>query len=152
MGYLKNFRISDGRRRMTKAYKTWINIRYRCANQSHKKYKYYGGKGIKVCDEWQSFANLRSWAIASGICRGLTIDRVDNDGNYEPSNCRWATLAVQSENSSHPIVVEFDGERLNKSQWAKHLGISHAAMHQRLIKWPLEAALTRPKNARCPPI
>ena len=79
-------------------YRRWGYIKERCNNPRHSNYKYYGKKGISICKEWlNSFVSFRNWALASGYQDNLTIDRIDNKGNYEPSNCQWLT---RSENSS----------------------------------------------------
>lgn len=86
---------------ITRIYGIWADMNRRCFNQNNKSYKYYGGRGIKVCSEWKdNFVAFRFWAILSGYKDNLTIDRIDNDGNYEPDNCQWIT---QSENSKKSI-------------------------------------------------
>ena len=83
----------------TRLYKVWKAMKARCNNPNNKRYSSYGGRGIKVCDEWQnSFQAFYDWAIANGYREGLSIDRVNNDGNYEPTNCRWATASEQQKN------------------------------------------------------
>ncbi len=77
-------------------------MKSRCNNKNVHAYKWYGGRGIKVCDEWRVFKVFEAWAYANGYQKGLTIDRIDNDGNYEPSNCRWIT---QSENSKSRQLI-----------------------------------------------
>lgn len=91
----------------TPLHKIWMWMRSRCNCPSSTNYKWYGGKGIKVCDEWNDFVNFRDWATSNGYSRGLTIDRRDPCGNYEPSNCRWLT---QSDNSKLARGCEIGGE------------------------------------------
>lgn len=80
-------------------YRIWANMKSRCGNENVKCFQYYGGRGISVCDEWKnSFETFEKWSIENGYSDNLTIDRIDCDGNYEPSNCRWSTMKEQSNN------------------------------------------------------
>ena len=90
---------STHRRSKSRPYNIWSGLKNRCLNTNHPHYKDYGGRGIGVCDEWMhDFQAFYEWAMANGYRDDLTIDRIDNNGNYEPSNCRWTTMAVQRKN------------------------------------------------------
>lgn len=82
----------------TRIHNLWISMRQRCNNSKASNYQYYGGRGITICKEWNRFENFRDWAYASGYTDTLSIDRINGDGNYEPSNCRWTTIVEQNRN------------------------------------------------------
>lgn len=89
---MANYRVSlrKGKRYIRpKLYHVWVAMKKRCQNPNHNSYQWYGGKGIKVCDLWQDYAPFREWSINHGYRKGLVIDRINSDGNYEPDNCRW---------------------------------------------------------------
>ena len=87
----------------TKIYSVWANIKDRCLNEKAKRFKDYGGRGIKVCNDWiDNFQSFFYWAINNGYQEGLSIERKNNDGNYEPDNCKWATSKEQAQNRRKP--------------------------------------------------
>lgn len=108
-------------------YKVWHGMKARCRNPHSKAFKYYGEKGVKVCDEWLDFKKFSDWASSSGYAKGLTLDRIDSNGNYCPENCRWIT---HSENSSRTarLFLTVNGETLSYSEWAKKLGVNRVAI------------------------
>lgn len=129
---------------MSKTYKIWAGMLSRCKTPSATGYAQYGGAGIKVCERWHKFDNFL--ADMGDAAPGMSIDRIDSAGNYEPGNCRWATRQQQNENRKSVRVYEHGGLRMNLTQWAKHLGINKATMYERMEKWPLEKALSTPKQ------
>jgi hypothetical protein len=87
-------------------YKRWDGMKDRCRRSSHVAYKDYGGRGIKICDEWKTFENFYPWAIKSGFQPELSLDRINTNGNYEPTNCRWATAEEQQRNRRDNNLTE----------------------------------------------
>lgn len=107
-------------------------MRRRCYDPNNKRYAQYGGRGIRICSEWDDYAAFRSWAIANGYSDELTIDRVDVDGNYCPENCRWATPKEQANNVTRNRVIDYNGKSMTMSEWASELGISYGTMNHRI--------------------
>ncbi len=127
------------------------SIRSRCLYPSHDRYPCYGGKGVKICDEWVgegSIPNFIEWAERSGYKEGLTIDRVDNDGNYEPSNCRWVTVHTQMRNRSNNININAFGKTLCITDWEKEdvCSVKVRCIKKRMDKlgWDAERAISTP--------
>lgn len=103
----------------TRLHGIWSKMRHRCENLDSPRASDYGGRGIKVCDEWaNSFEAFRDWALANGYSDDLTIDRIDVNGNYEPSNCRWATIKEQGRNKRNNVWLTLDGETHILTDWA----------------------------------
>lgn len=137
-------RTKHGERR-TRLYRIWEHIKGRCQNPNNDMYKYYGGRGIKVCEEWQEFIPFRDWALANDYQEELTIDRIDFNGNYEPSNCRWATRKEQANNRSTNCFLEYNGETKTFQQWSEITGISARSISQRNKRgWTADRILTEP--------
>lgn len=117
----------------SRLYKMYHMMIQRCTNTNNKNYPQYGGRGIRVCQEWlESFESFRNWAFSNGYQDGLSIDRENNErGNYEPSNCRWVTSEVQGENKRTSILLEYQGETHCLSHWANKFGIKpHTIIHR----------------------
>lgn len=107
---LKSIGLRTGSPLDKRLYDIWRLMHYRCESPKHKNYYRYGGRGISVCEEWSSFVLFAKWSLDNGYQDNLTIDRINNDGNYEPSNCRWVTQVEQMNNTSRGIHVEIDGQ------------------------------------------
>jgi hypothetical protein len=130
----------------TKTFKIWTAMKQRCENQRCRQYADYGGRGIRVCERWAMYANFV--ADMGEKPDGMSLDRINNDGHYEPGNCRWATHAQQARNTRRNIQVEFNGKTQTLTDWAKSLGIHPQSLYSRIYKhgWPLERALTLPPD------
>lgn len=128
----------------------WKSMRNRCKNPHHKNFRDYGGRGIKVCDEWRnSFQSFAEWALANGYSDILTIDRIDVNGNYEPSNCRWVDAKTQCRNRRNNRLITFHGKTKTLSEWAEIKRIPVSTLHVRLKHgMSIEDALTTPVRKR----
>lgn len=137
-----------------KLYNTWRGMRARCYNKKDKSYKYYGGRGIEICQEWKDdYKAFKKWAYENGYEEGLTIERKDTNKNYEPSNCCWKTMKEQSNNRRGNINVTYHGKTQTISQWADELGFNYDTLNYRIIEagWPIEKAFNTKTNFRVHP-
>jgi hypothetical protein len=137
----------------SRLYRIWHQMKERCYQKSCKIYKYYGGEGKIVCDEWKnSFIVFRNWAYTNGYKDNLTLERIDNNGNYEPSNCCWATRKRQANNRRTNRYITFQGETHTMAEWSDITGIPQHIIESRLnkLKWSVDDVLTTlvnsPKN------
>jgi|688.fasta_scaffold1186260_1 hypothetical protein len=133
----------------TKAYKAWANMKDRCVNTKASRYKYYGGKGVKVCDEWQSFENF--YRDMGDVPDGTSLDRIDTNGDYEKSNCRWATTMEQAANKTNNMVLDIGNEKIHLAEAARRYPIKMQTIWARVKKhgWTDRQALgldPRPNN------
>ena len=130
----------------TRLHRIWHSMYCRCYYKSTNQYKNYGGKGIKVCEEWkhiEGFVNFYKWAMANGYKDGLTLDRIDNEKNYSPQNCRWVTYKQQCRNRTNNVYYTFKGETKTSKEWCEIYNISQTTLNDRLKRnWTLEQALT----------
>ena len=116
----------------TRLYKIWYGMKRRCYEEKNESYPRYGGRGITICKEWlDDFMSFYNWSMENGYSDKLSIDRIDNDGNYEPNNCRWATNSVQSRNQSNTIIVEIFGVKKPLAEWNEIVGVSYNRSYQR---------------------
>lgn len=119
--------------RYSPEYKSWDGMRRRCLNSNHKYFKHYGGRGITVCERWSSFVNFfADMGVKPSPKHG--IERIDNDGNYEPGNCRWATTAEQNANRANRREFAFDGKSLSLPEWARAQGIPLGTLKSAIYK------------------
>lgn len=126
-------------------YHVWSGMKSRCYNTSCKKYKDYGARGISVCDEWLEFSVFYLWAKDKWR-KGLILDRIDNDGNYYPSNCRFTDSLTSVNNRRTTIIINFNNKSLTIAEWSKLISISPATIWQRLKRnWKLEYVLSSTK-------
>jgi hypothetical protein len=128
-----------------RTYLTWAAMKNRCKNATHRSYPHYGGRGIKVCARWAGSDGLKYFIADMGRRpAGMTLDRIDPNGNYTPENCRWATLQTQRRNRRDTPKVTAFGRTQSFAEWAEETGISLRALRQRVQRygWTLEEALT----------
>lgn len=132
----------------TRLHSIWSHINQRCHNPKDRKYMYYGGRGITVCNEWKnSFKSFYEWSISNGYSDGLTIDRIENDGNYCPENCRWATYVIQNRNRrpSSRSKSGYSGLYWNKkyNKWLVQIGLNGKTIHVGMYSEKHEAISAR---------
>lgn len=129
------------------AYRSWDHMIQRCTNHSHKHYANYGGRGISVCERWMSFEAFR--ADMGERPPGTTLDRIDVNGNYEPTNCRWATLLEQQNNRRDNRMICYGGRQMSLADWSRETSLTTPCISGRLKrKWSIEKALTTPMISR----
>lgn len=118
----------------TRLYNIWQKMRSRCNNPSSDNFSYYGGRGITITPMRDDFEEFKYWAIHNGYDDTLTIDRIDFNGNYEPSNCRWITRSEQNKNTRKCILITHNGETHTMRDWGKILGIPKSTIQRRYAK------------------
>lgn len=123
----------------TRIYAKWKSMHRRCNDPKEPGWKNYGGRGIKVCRRWHNAVNFV--ADMGEPPPAMSIDRINNDGDYERSNCRWATRAQQNRNNRRTRIITYNGKTMCVKDWAAHIGISEATLRYRLKKWDLKRAL-----------
>ena len=140
----KNPNYKDGRKD-TRLYRIYNNMKTRCFNTKSPMYGRYGARGVVMCDEWKNdFKAFYDWSMSHGYADNLTIDRIDNDGNYSPDNCRWVTMKEQSNNRYSNHNVEIDGVTKTLQEWCDEYKINYRTVQDRLKRgWSHFDALTK---------
>lgn len=120
--------LSDSR-----IYNIYICMKERCYNKNSTSYENYGGRGITICQEWlDDFMNFYNWSMENGYEDGLSIDRIDSNGNYEPNNCRWETSKTQNNNTRKNRIICYEGKNNSVSEWSRITGIKRSTINARL--------------------
>ncbi len=122
-------------------YNSWGNMLNRCRNENDERFADYGGRGIRVCKRWNSFEKF--FSDMGMRPEGTTLDRINNDGNYSPSNCRWATTVEQQNNRRDTLLITKNGETLSIRNWARRLSLDYSTIRKRIFRsgWEPEEAL-----------
>ena len=136
----------------TRLYRVWANIKARCYYEKCIDYKDYGGRGITMCDEWKnSFLSFYNWSYSTGYDENApkwqcTIERIDVNGNYEPSNCKWVTIKEQANNKTNNVYITYKGETKTLPIWAEELDLPYKTLYNRLkrLNWSVEETFERP--------
>ena len=131
-------------------YRVWNSMKQRCSNSNVKSFYRYGGRGITVCEAWKdNFKNFYDWAMENGYEEGLSLDRINNDADYEPSNCRWVTIERQSNNRSNNRYISYEGKTMTLAEWGRETGINTIVIAKRLKRgWNVAKTLTTPLQTR----
>ena len=135
----------------TRIYHIWQNVKRRCYNPNYIYFKYYGGKGIIMCNEWlNDFPAFKEWSLKNGYSDVLTLDRIDSNGNYEPSNCRWVSRKDQQNNTSRCHKFTIDGQTKTIAEWCSIYNVPHERIRRRVVNegWDILDALTTPPLKR----
>lgn len=147
-GCLKHRLPSYHGMRGTPIYSSWDSMVQRCTNPKSAHYRNYGGRGISICPEWRDFKAFHAWAIANGWSEGLEIDRRDNNGNYEPGNCRWATHAENNRNKRNNRLLTYRDQAKTIAEWSALTGLQFKTIQGRLdtLGWNAEKTLITPPS------
>lgn len=133
----------------TRLYQIWTNMHRRCYDSRHDNFKWYGAKGIFICDEWHQFMSFRTWALTNGYADNLSIDRINPKGIYEPSNCRWQTQKQQMNNVSSNKILYFEGKKYTQSEFADNFNLSYHTVTNRIrLGWELERIVNTPEERK----
>lgn len=134
-------RFSHGLCRKVPEYGVWKSMRQRCNDSNHHKFKDYGARGIMVCKRWDNFRNFYE-DMGPRPSPQYSIERKNNNGDYTPENCRWATRLEQANNKRSNRLIQFNSQTKTVTAWAQRLGINESTLRERLSKWTIRRALT----------
>lgn len=149
-GYLGDRAMKHGKTN-TPTWRTWRNIKKRCYNRNYEYYGRYGGRGITVCKRWRDSFEVFLEDVGERPGLGYSLERINNNGNYEPGNCRWADQKQQSRNRESSFLVTYRGETRCLAEWAEIVGIPYRILYKRLSPaWDVEEAMTTPVGRRGP--
>ena len=130
-------------------YGSYHSMMDRCYREKARNYPWYGGRGIKVCDEWHNIEKFEQWAISSGFKQGMSLERKDVYADYSPDNCVWATAKQQANNRRNTLWIEYNGKKHTVSEWSDILGICRSTISNRYYRGlPIEKVLTG-RNLKC---
>ena len=137
-------------RQGTRLYAIWQNMKNRCRNTKVPAYKDYGGRGITVCDEWLDFTCFMDWALNNGYDDSLSLDRINNNAGYKPSNCRWVTQKEQARNTRANVLITYKCDTLCVVAMAEKYNVNPKLLYGRLEKgWPVDRAIEEPVQVHC---
>lgn len=125
----------------TRLYKIWKQMRIRCYCKTNPTYRFYGARGIKICESWNDFAVFRDWAFSHGYTDELSIDRINAKEDYEPNNCRWITREENLERARKRKFYTYAGKTMMHNEWAKEIGIAPSTLTKRIKMHGVEFAL-----------
>lgn len=134
----------------SRVYQIWRKMKSRCEKKDDQAYKHYGGRGITVCEEWHDYLTFKDWALSHGYRDDLSIDRINNDGDYEPHNCKWSTHKEQQRNKRSNVLLTYNGETHCLGEWSEITGMRLDTLWKRVKKYNFtnETAISRGKFER----
>lgn len=130
----------------SKLYRHWKSMIYRCSRPNNRAYKWYGGKGVRVCAEWQTYDGFKKWVLETRPNETYTVERIDVNGDYCPDNCKWIPIEKQANNRTSCVMISYNGSTKNLTEWCKELGLDYKLVHNRMTKlgWSFEKAISTP--------
>lgn len=127
-------------------YRTWTGMHRRCYDSNHDRYKWYGGKGISVCDEWHDYVSFRTWALENGYKDKLTIDRINPKDDYHPKNCQWVDMKIQANNRRNNRILVYNNKEYTATELAEEYGLLQHTIFNRLkLGWSVERIVNTPE-------